>query len=95
MPRRQHTSEEFGKPISSMTGVHPMDSGAHSYGAASQILINAIVEKESGRTPSSFSIPGWKIALALVLALLLGIGGAYYVTHSDLRYRAYRAAGYS
>ena len=84
MTNRTHTSDEFGKPISATTTMGNLDGGAGNFGAPSEIRINALIEEENGRTPSSFSIATWKMIVVLVVALVLGAGGLYYVTHSGL-----------
>jgi hypothetical protein len=82
MSKKQHTSDEFGKQMSTFETGGFGDQGGSNMGAPSQILITGIDEEKSGITPSSFSIPGWKIVLTLAIVFAIGVGGVYWLVSS-------------
>ena len=65
----EHTSDEFGRQTSSsLTGLD-----APMIGAASSIVVDGIVERESGVTPPPPPVKLWVLAVALVAMFILGV----------------------
>jgi hypothetical protein len=66
---REHTAEEFGKGTSG--GIRVFDPPM--IGAPTSILIDGLVERESGHTPSSWSVSVTGIVVFLVAMLAIGV----------------------
>jgi hypothetical protein len=84
MSKKQHTSAEFGKPMSTFETGGFGDQGGSNMGAASQIRLTGIDAEKSGKAESPFTIATWKIALTLAIVFLIGIGGLYYMSHGGM-----------
>ncbi|MDO8963614.1 MAG: hypothetical protein Q7W30_03885 [Coriobacteriia bacterium] len=74
-PSREHHSDEFGQLPSS--GIKGLD--APMIGAAVNITLDGIVERESGVTPSPPTVSVNALVIALVVMFLLGAAIAVYV----------------
>lgn len=66
---RMHTADEFGRMGTPLNGVDPP-----MIGAATTIIIDSLVEQESGRTSSPWSLSVWQIVISLVVMLVVGFG---------------------
>lgn len=65
---REHSADEFGNPASgSIRGLDPP-----MIGAASSIMVDALVEQESGRTPPPPPVSVRAISIALGVMFALG-----------------------
>ena len=74
MPKksRTHGSDEFGRPgSSSLSGLD-----APMFGAASSIMVDALVERESGVTPPPPRISVKAIVIGLAVMFVIGAIGA-------------------
>jgi len=74
MPKksRTHGSEEFGRPGSS--SISGLD--APMFGASSSIMVDALVERESGVTPPPPLISVKAIVIGLAVMFVIGVIGA-------------------
>ena len=74
-PSRMHHSDEFGKPASGVVAGSSAKSafGRRSVGAASAILVDGLVENESGVTPSPPPISMKTIVIWLGVMFAVGI----------------------
>jgi len=82
MSKKQHTSDEFGRPMSTVGNSGFGDQGGSNMGAPSQILITGIDAQKSGKAESPWTIASWKIAVTLAIVFAVGVGGLYYLIHT-------------
>lgn len=74
-PSREHHSDEFGQlPSSGIKGLDPP-----MIGAATNMTLDGIVERESGATPPPPPISVRAVVITLVVMFLLGVALAIYV----------------
>lgn len=74
--KREHSSDEFGRVGSAAI----RGAEAPTLGASTLILIDGMVERESGVTPPPPAITVTAIAITLVVMLLLGFAIMVYAT---------------
>jgi hypothetical protein len=74
-PSRMHHSDEFGKPPSGVLSRSSAWSllGRRSIGAPSSILLDEIVERESGTTPPPPPFAMKALLIGLAVMLVIGI----------------------
>jgi len=83
MSECEHTSDEFGKPIPTTTGLSPSEPEFAVLNAPTLIELQGIDEERrdrEGHAPSPFTIATWKIVVFLLVMFLLGVAG-YLVLH--------------
>jgi hypothetical protein len=68
-PSQEHQSHEFGRPPS--TGIKGLD--APMIGAPSSIMLDGIVEQESGVTPPPPAVSVKAVVIVLVAMFLFGL----------------------
>lgn len=70
MPKksREHSANEFGRADNATRGVN-----APSIGAPTTIVVDALVERESGHTPSPWSMSVVQIVVAVAVIFLIGL----------------------
>jgi len=66
--RREHTSDEFGQPT--LGAIRGLD--APRYGAPTNVIIDGIVERESGVTPTPPPFSGTTAIIILVAMMVVG-----------------------
>lgn len=89
-PSRLHHSDEFGKPASGVVAGSSAKSafGRRSVGAASAILVDGLVENESGVTPPPPPISirtliiglGVMFAIGIAVMIVLTVWGPHFFT---------------
>jgi hypothetical protein len=85
-PERTHHGDEFGKLGSS--AVRGLD--APTIGAPTAITVDGIVERESGRTPSPWSISARAIVIILVVVFVIALIGMLLMLRFAPRPQDYR-----
>jgi hypothetical protein len=87
---RQHTSEEFGRAPSSGSATAGMD--APGIGAPGMIMVDALVEEQSGGRPSTEPPPQVTVGqlgfvwLAMFVIAVAGVTIAHFVFHVALTF---------
>lgn len=82
MSKRDHSSDEFGKPMSTGAAGSGFDRYEADMGAPSRILLAGLQEDEQarqGHAPSPWTIETWKIVVFFVVMFLAGLALATWV----------------